>query len=256
MSPDVRISGLPALPPGVSPGPGDLFAVWIQSEDDTFRVPFEELFPDVLPSEFPALANYFANGQPAFATIEAAVVWMLRNRATDSGQVVIGAAPTVALGASSTSINAGQNATFTVLAVPNSGATIASVVLRIGTTILLHTFPAGTTYPASWQWANVAQGNYSIQATAIDSNGNVGKSSFIAVLVGPATGTPTPTPTLSVAVNMQRGADISGIPSTDTLADYEYQFRPAPTVSASRVADLSATLDTGELPSDYEYQTR
>lgn len=59
--------------------------VWVQSLDDTCRVDAGDLFPGLVPSEFPAVANYFNNGQPAFARLEDGVVWLLRNRTTGGG---------------------------------------------------------------------------------------------------------------------------------------------------------------------------
>lgn len=61
------------------------------------------------------------------------------------------------------------------------------------------------------------------------------------------------TNSLTVSVNAQRLATIS---PAITASDYEYQFRPAPTVDAQRQADISLTLNAGETFSDYEYQAR
>lgn len=60
---------------------------------------------------------------------------------------------------------------------------------------------------------------------------------------------------LQVAVSAQRAATLTP-PAGDAATDYEYQYRPGPTVSAQRVADMSALLAPGETSSDYEYQLR
>jgi hypothetical protein len=67
---------------------------------------------------------------------------------------------------------------------------------------------------------------------------------------------PTPAQLPTVTVNAQRAATLSNLPTGAAATDYEYQFRPAPTVNAQRVADLTQTLAPGESFSDYEYQVR
>jgi hypothetical protein len=68
-----------------------------------------------------------------------------------------------------------------------------------------------------------------------------------------ATGSTGP---VAVSVDAQRNTAVSNIPAGSSATDYEYQFRPAPTVDAQRVADISQTLAAGESASDYEYQVR
>jgi hypothetical protein len=188
--PDFRIPGLPAKPSGTPLGPDWLFAVWCPDDDTTYKIPYSEVQLAAIASNFfPSLANAFADGQPAFATAEEAVVWLLRNRASNTGQTSIGSAPSVAISANPPTLKAGQDVEFTVLAIPSSGTNIAKVEIRNGTQ-LLYTFPAGTS-SFKWVWKSVAEGNYSIQAVATDGDGKVGKSNIIALLVSSATGTPT-----------------------------------------------------------------
>lgn len=65
---------------------------------------------------------------------------------------------------------------------------------------------------------------------------------------------PVITPTLGASVDAQRVATVT--PSSLDPTAYEYQSRPAPTINAQRVADLTSTLAPGETAADYEYQAR
>jgi hypothetical protein len=66
-----------------------------------------------------------------------------------------------------------------------------------------------------------------------------------------------PSPAMpGVSVDSQRVATLSSLPSGTTATDYDYQFRPAPTVDAQRQVDMSQTLAAGESPTAYEYQVR
>lgn len=72
----------------------------------------------------------------------------------------------------------------------------------------------------------------------------------------PWSAAPPPVSPLNVAVDAQRNAVLSGIPTGLDATGYEYQFRQGPTVNAQRQVDISQTLNAGESASDYEYQVR
>lgn len=186
---DFRIPGLPGLPLGTKPGKGWLLPIWCPDDDITYRVDYADFdFATLASQYFPSKANDFSAGQPPYASIEAAVVWMLQNWLQSTGQASIGSAPSVALSANPQTLQAGQDVDFTVLAIPSSGVNVAKVQIKNGTQ-LLHEFPAGTT-SFKWAWKGVALGNYAIQAIATDSDGKVGKSNIIALPVTSATTPP------------------------------------------------------------------
>jgi hypothetical protein len=189
---DTRIPGLPAKPQGVPIASGWLFAAWSPDDDETYKVDYSDLQLAALASDvFPSKANAFANGQPPYANMEAAVVWMLQNWMLSTGQLAIGSAPSVALSANPQTLQAGQDVEFTVLAVPTSGVNVAKVQIKNGNQVL-YEFPANAT-SFKWVWKSVAQGNYSIQAVVTDSDNKVGKSNVIALPVTSATAPPPAT---------------------------------------------------------------